>query len=49
VHRIQNHSEVPASTGQRRARRNTPALTIVAECRYAETGVGAAIAFGNQK
>jgi hypothetical protein len=49
VHRIQNHSGVPASAGQRRARRNTPALTIVAECRYADTGVGAAIALGNQK
>ena len=27
----------------------TPALTIVAECRNALTGVGAAIALGNQK
>ena len=29
----QNHSSVPASTGHRRAIRNTPAFTIVAECR----------------
>ena len=30
---IQNHSGVPASTGQSRAIRNSPAFTIVAECR----------------
>ena len=46
---IQNQASLPASTGQKRASRNTPALTIVAECRKAETGVGAAIACGNQK
>ena len=40
---------MPASTGHRRASRKTPALTIVAECRYADTGVGAAIACGSQK
>ena len=28
-----NHSSVPESTGQRRASRNTPSFTIVAECR----------------
>jgi len=26
-----------------------PAFTIVAECKYALTGVGAAMAWGNQK
>jgi hypothetical protein len=31
------------------AMRYTPAFTIVAECRYALTGVGASIAFGSQK
>jgi hypothetical protein len=30
---IQNHSGVPASTGHSRAIRNSPAFTIVAECR----------------
>ncbi|CFU02975.1 Uncharacterised protein [Bordetella pertussis] len=30
---IQNHSSVPASMGQKRASRKTPALTMVAECR----------------
>ena len=30
---IQNHSGVPARTSQKRASRNTPAFTIVAECR----------------
>ena len=29
----QNHSSVPDSTGQSRASRNTPAFTMVAECR----------------
>ena len=43
-----NQRSVPCSTGQSRASRNTPAFTIVAECRYAETGVGAAIACGSQ-
>ena len=47
--RVSIQSAVPPSTGVRRASRNTPALTIVAECRKAETGVGAAIAFGSQK
>ena len=28
-----NHSSVPESTGQSRASRKTPSLTIVAECR----------------
>ncbi|MNZ65842.1 hypothetical protein D3C78_840430 [compost metagenome] len=40
---------MPESSGYRRASRNTPALTMVAECRYAETGVGAAMAWGSQK
>ncbi|MNL37088.1 hypothetical protein D3C87_1592100 [compost metagenome] len=35
--------------GVKRASRKIPALTIVAECRYADTGVGAFIAPGNQK
>ena len=46
---IQNHSGVPASTGHSRASRKTPAFTMVAECRKAETGVGAAMALGSQK
>ena len=46
---IQNHGSVPPSAGYSRASRNTPAFTIVAECRYADTGVGAAIAWGSQK
>jgi hypothetical protein len=46
---IQIHASVPASTGHRRASRNTPSFTIAAECRYADTGVGAAIACGSQK
>lgn len=46
---VYRNRSVPASAGCRRASRNTPALTIVAECRYADTGVGAAIACGNQK
>ena len=45
----QNHCSVPANAGHRRASRNTPALTMVAECRYADTGVGAAMALGSQK
>jgi hypothetical protein len=44
-----NHRSVPESTGHSRARRNTPAFTMVAECRNADTGVGAAIACGSQK
>ena len=44
-----NHSSVPPSAGENRTSRNTPALTMVAECRKAETGVGAAIAPGSQK
>ena len=36
---IQNQASVPDSTGQKRARRNTPALTMVAEWRKADTGV----------
>jgi hypothetical protein len=36
-------------SGYTRPRSKTPAATIAAECRYAETGVGAAIARGSQK
>ena len=32
-HTSANHRSVPASTGHSRASRNTPALTMVAECR----------------
>ena len=39
----------PANAGHSRTSRNTPSFTIVAECRKADTGVGAAIAWGNQK
>ena len=46
---MRNHSGVSARTGHNRAMRNTPAFTKVAECRKADTGVGAAMAFGNQK
>jgi hypothetical protein len=42
-------SAVAPRIGVIRASRYTPAFTIVAECRYALTGVGAAIAFGSQK
>ena len=41
-------ASVPDMTGHRRATRNTPSFTIAAECRYAETGVGA-MAWGSQK
>ena len=44
-----NHASVPPRTGEKRISRNTPALTIVALCRKAETGVGADIAPGSQK
>src|SRR5687767_10141611 len=36
-------------TGVNLASRYMPALTMVAECRYVETGVGAFMAPGNQK
>ena len=42
------HRSRSANAGARRATRYTPALTIVAECRYALTGVGATIAPGSQ-
>ena len=38
-----------ANAGANRATRYTPALTIVAECRYVLTGVGATIAPGSQE
>ena len=41
--------ELPESAGHKRTSKNTPALTMVAEWRKAETGVGAAIALGSQK
>jgi hypothetical protein len=37
------------TSGYTRPMRSTPAATIAAEWRYAETGVGAAIALGSQK
>ncbi len=45
----QNHGSVPPMTGHSRASRKTPAFTMVAECRYDDTGVGAAMALGSQK
>src|SRR5690606_41264819 len=41
------HRGSSPSTGLIRATRYTPAFTIAAECRYALTGVGAAIALGS--
>ena len=43
------HVVVVPNVGDRRATRKTPAFTIAAECRNADTGVGAAIAPGSQK
>ena len=42
-------TSVDPTMGDILAMRYTPALTIVAEWRYALTGVGASIAFGSQK
>ncbi len=42
------HHANATKSGAKRATITTPAFTIVAECRYAVTGVGAAIAPGNQ-
>src|SRR5690606_40872651 len=42
-------SAVAPRMGKKRAKIYTPAFTIVAECRYADTGVGAFIAPGSQK
>ena len=42
------HPSDTANNGVKRATRYNPALTIVAECKYALTGVGASIASGNQ-
>ncbi len=39
----------PWNSGARRATRKTPAFTMAAACRYADTGVGAAMAAGSQK
>ena len=46
---IGRHGGASAKPGVIRAIRYTPALTIAAACRYALTGVGAAIAPGSQK
>ena len=43
------HVSVAPKVGDRRATRKTPAFTIAAECRNADTGVGAAMAPGSQK
>ena len=43
------HVVTSCISGAKRATRYIPALTMAAECRYAETGVGAAIAPGSQK
>ena len=40
--------EPARNTGYRRATRNTPATTIVEECSSDDTGVGPAMASGNQ-
>src|SRR5690606_27182087 len=44
----QIHTSDTTKIGVNRATRYNPALTIVAECKYALTGVGATIASGNQ-
>ncbi len=44
-----NQASVPPSAGEKRISRKTPAFTMVAECRKADTGVGAAMAPGSQK
>ena len=46
---VGRHGGESANPGDIRATRYTPALTIAAACRYALTGVGAAIAPGSQK
>ena len=43
------HAGESANPGVIRATRYTPAFTMAAACRYALTGVGAAIAPGSQK
>ena len=42
------HAASSLKAGYMRPIKKTPALTIVAECKYADTGVGAAIAPGSQ-
>src|SRR5690606_36267710 len=49
VSTIGRHTACSAKAGAQRATRYTPALTIVAECRYALTGVGATIAPGSHE
>ena len=46
---IGRHPGESAKPGVSRATRYTPAFTIAAACRYALTGVGAAMAPGSQK
>src|SRR4051794_33908907 len=48
INTIGRHTVIAAKAGDSTATRNIPAFTIVAECRYALTGVGAAMAPGNQ-
>jgi NADH:ubiquinone oxidoreductase subunit 5 (subunit L)/multisubunit Na+/H+ antiporter MnhA subunit len=43
------HKGVAPARGVILATRYKPAFTMVAECRYALTGVGAVMAFGSQK
>src|SRR5699024_10492545 len=45
---LQTHNSEKANNGVNLATRYRPALTIVAECRYALTGVGASMASGSQ-
>jgi hypothetical protein len=44
-----HHASVPPIAGLSRASKSTPVFTIVAEWRYALTGLGASIAAGSQK
>ena len=47
--RTLNGIEAPLITVETHLANGLPAFTIVAECKYALTGVGAAMACGNQK
>jgi hypothetical protein len=47
VHKINTFIE-NSNNGEHLITKNIPAVTIVAACNKAETGVGASIAFGNQ-
>jgi hypothetical protein len=46
---VQSQTSVLLKIGLSRASKYTPALTMVAEWRYALTGVGASMALGSQK